>query len=83
VVARALLPLRRKPTRLLMCGLSSFNNANPNGTWQLFVADLSHGYDSQLVSWGMNITVAPEPAPWMLGMMGGLILVAGLKWKRK
>src|SRR2546421_386517 len=47
------------PTALL----SSFNGINPNGSWTLFLADMSGGAPSTLVSWGLDITSAvPEPA---------------------
>lgn len=42
--------------------LSSFVNKNPNGQWTLFIADLSSGERSTVVSWGMQITAVPEPA---------------------
>lgn len=42
--------------------LSSFNGGNPNGTWTLFLADLSAGGTGQLDSWSMDITTVPEPA---------------------
>jgi hypothetical protein len=35
--------------------LSSFKGLDPNGEWTLFVADLSAGNISTLVSWGLNI----------------------------
>src|SRR6185503_4737558 len=41
--------------------LSSFNALDPNGTWTLFIADLSSGDQSTLVEWGLDITAVPEP----------------------
>ena len=35
--------------------LGSFQGLDPNGQWTLFVADLSGGYTSTLVSWGLDI----------------------------
>ena len=46
--------------------LSSFNTGNANGTWTLFLADLSGGDVSTLVSWGLTISVVPEPTTWAL-----------------
>ncbi len=63
--------------------LSSFYNANPNGTWQLFVADLSSGDTSQLVSWGMSVTVVPEPQTLAFVGMGLMVFLAAGKLKRK
>jgi subtilisin-like proprotein convertase family protein len=35
--------------------LSAFNGLNPNGEWTLFIADLSSGGMSTLVSWGLEM----------------------------
>jgi subtilisin-like proprotein convertase family protein len=45
--------------------LSSFNGLNPNGSWTLFLADMSGGAVSTLQSWELDITgtaAVPEPA---------------------
>lgn len=55
------------PTALL----NSFNGTNPNGTWRLFLADLSNGEESQLVNWGLEITTIPEPGTLSLLALGG------------
>lgn len=58
--------------------LSSFDNANPNGTWVLFLADLSSGGQSTVVSWGLDITTAPEPSTMSLtglGLAGALMMI--------
>jgi subtilisin-like proprotein convertase family protein len=52
---------------------AAFNNADPNGTWTLFLADLSGGDQSSLVSWGLNISVVPEPVTYALGIFGGVL----------
>ncbi len=41
--------------------LSGFNGMNPNGTWTLFVADMSGGGVSTVTAWGRDITAVPEP----------------------
>ena len=46
--------------------LNLFNDRDPNGTWTLFLADLSGGGQSQLVSWNLQITTVPEPPVWAL-----------------
>lgn len=38
-------------------GLNVFNGHNANGTWTLFLADMSSGCASTLVSWGLDISV--------------------------
>jgi len=54
--------------------LALFNGIDPNGTWTLFVADMSSGGEGTLVNWGLNVTTAvPEPgagtlATWALGL---------------
>jgi subtilisin-like proprotein convertase family protein len=44
-----------------------------NGTWTLFLADMAGGDVSTLVSWGLDITVVPEPVTWALLVFGGLV----------
>jgi hypothetical protein len=57
----------------------SFNGSNPNtGTWTLFIADLSSGAQSQVVSWSLDITAVPEPVNVALGVFAGLFAVVGL-----
>jgi len=52
--------------------LSSFNGLSPDGTWTLFVADMAGGDTdtSTLVSWGIDITVVPEPGLLSLLLLG-------------
>ena len=52
-----------------------YNGVNPNGTWELFLADLSAGSKSKLSGWSLEITAVPEPITWALGIFGS---VAGL-----
>lgn len=58
--------------------LDSFNGLNPNGTWTLFLADLSGGETSTLVSWGLDIEAVPEPTTWALIGFGTIFLVSGV-----
>jgi hypothetical protein len=51
---------------------ANFQGLNPNGTWTLFVADLSSGAQSSLVSWSMDITAVPEPVNVALVLFGGV-----------
>ncbi|MFM2294366.1 MAG: Proprotein convertase P-domain, partial [Verrucomicrobiota bacterium] len=58
-------------------GSLAFGGANANGTWTLFLADLSGGDISTLVSWGMDISVVPEPITWALlafALVGGAMI---------
>lgn len=57
--------------------LGSFNGTDPNGGWTLFLADLSTGAQSQLVSWSLDIITVAEPSVWALGIMS-LGLLAGM-----
>jgi len=41
--------------------LSSFSGLDPNGTWTLFIADVSSGGESTLLNWSLKIGVVPEP----------------------
>src|ERR1035437_3050659 len=56
----------------------SYTGLNPNGTWTLFLADLSAGAQSQLVSWNLDITAVPEPVNVALGIFAGVFLVITL-----
>jgi len=51
--------------------LSNYYGSNPNGVWTLFLADLSGGGQSTLVSWGLSVVTVPEPQTWTL-FGGGL-----------
>ena len=51
--------------------LSVFNNMVPNGQWTLFIADMSGGGTSTLVSWGLTVVTVPEPQTWAM-VAGGL-----------
>jgi hypothetical protein len=60
----------------------ALNGLNPNGTWTLFVADLSPGGQSQLVSWELDITAVPEPVNVALGLSGVLFAgVTAARWR--
>jgi subtilisin-like proprotein convertase family protein len=54
--------------------LASFDGLNVNGTWTLFVADLSGGSVSTLQSWGleMDIVAVPEVETWVAAVLAGL-----------
>jgi subtilisin-like proprotein convertase family protein len=54
--------------------LSAFNGGNPNGSWTLFVADLSGGSQATVVNWGLTVTAVPEPSSCVIAMAGGLAL---------
>jgi hypothetical protein len=56
----------------------SYTGLNPNGTWTLFLADLSAGAQSQLISWELDITAVPEPVNVALGIFAGVFLVITL-----
>jgi subtilisin-like proprotein convertase family protein len=51
--------------------LSSFNTSSANDEWTLFLADMSGGDISTVVSWGLDIEVVPEPITCALGIFGG------------
>jgi subtilisin-like proprotein convertase family protein len=61
-------------------GLDSFVGANPNGTWVLFLSDLSGNNVAQLNSWTLNLETVPEPSVWALMALGA---VAFLKLRRR
>ena len=56
-----------------------FGGMNPNGDWSLVFADLSlGGGQSQITSWGLDITAVPEPVNAALACFGGLLGVTQL-----
>ena len=58
--------------------LSLFDTKNANGTWTLYLADLSSGSQSTVDSWSVDITAVPEPAHVALGIFGGVLALGGL-----
>lgn len=61
--------------------LTLFNNTLANGTWTLFLADLSGGGQSTLVSWGLTIVTVPEPQTWAM-LAGGATMLLALRRRR-
>ena len=53
--------------------LASFLSTNPNGSWSLFIADLSGGGVSTVSSWGlqMDIVAVPEVETWVAAALAG------------
>ena len=67
--------------------LASFYGTNPNGTWVLFLSDLSPGGISTLNDWSLTIdssTAVPEPSTLALGAIGAgiLLFVRRLFWPK-
>jgi hypothetical protein len=60
---------------------SSFAGTSGDGTWALFVADLSGGGQSTLVSWGLTVVTVPEPQTWAL-LGGGLAMLGWMRRRR-
>ena len=65
--------------------LAVFQGVPANGKWVLYCANLGIGDGpTTLVSWGVNVTVVPEPSPGELGAMAALVLfVARHRSKRR
>ena len=64
---------------------TALNSGSANGQWTLFLADMSAGSQSQLVSWDLNVSVVPEPVTYALGIFGGALalLVLGCRIARQ
>jgi len=62
--------------------LGTFSSLDGNGSWTLFLADLSAGNQSTIVSWSLDITTVPEPSTLALGAFG-LALIASRKLIRR
>jgi subtilisin-like proprotein convertase family protein len=65
-----------------VAGLSLFYGDLPSGNWTLFIADLSGGGQSTLVSWGLQIVTVPEPQSWVL-VAAGFAMLALLSYRRR
>ena len=81
--ARAVDPSVAVDTDARTAFLSAFNGLDANGTWTLFLADLSPGGSSTLISWGLEVTGIPEPGTWILFTLGGFgLLIASRTWRK-
>lgn len=58
--------------------LDDFNGLAGDGTWTLFLADLSVGGQTTVAGWGLEITAIPEPSSFVIFGLG-LLGVAGLR----
>ncbi len=56
-------------------GLDSFVGTNPNGTWILFIDDVSGGNTAQVNTWTLNVTTIPEPSMWALTALGAAAFI--------
>lgn len=56
--------------------LEGFQGVDPNGSWSLFLADVSSGGSSRLVSWGLDFTPIPEPHQYAMVIGAGLLAFA-------
>jgi len=56
--------------------LEGFQGIDPNGTWSLFLADVSSGGSSRLVSWGLDFSPIPEPHQYAMVIGAGLLAFA-------
>ncbi len=59
--------------------LDQFNGLDPNGTWNLFLADVDTGGISQLVSWSLNIdgtTSIPDAFSTIALLLAGVSFIA-------
>ena len=65
-----------------VAGLGNLSG-NATGNWELYFADLSPGGVSTVTSWGLGVTVVPEPVTVALGVFGVLLVGLGtVRWAR-
>ena len=58
--------------------LANLNGKSANGTWTLFLADMSGGSVSSVTGWGLDINVVPEPVTWAIIVFAGLVVAVQL-----
>jgi subtilisin-like proprotein convertase family protein len=61
--------------RLSLLGM--FNGMDPNGSWTLFIADVSPLGQGTLVNWGLQLTTVPEPGSALLLGLGLVLKLIG------
>ena len=60
----------------------AFGDMNPNGTWTLFLADVSvGGGQATLNDWNLTIAAVPEPGDTALWLFAGVILAGYGCWR--
>jgi subtilisin-like proprotein convertase family protein len=74
---RAVDPLLVLGTHPPTATLASFSGSDLEGAWTLFVADVSGGGEFRLDSWGIEVTIIPEPGSRLLLLSG----LGGLAWQ--
>lgn len=81
---REVSPFAVTDTNARTAHLSSFDGLDPDGGWTLFVADLSPGYETTVVRWGLTLTTVdavPEPSPLLAA--GVMAVIAMSRRKRR
>jgi subtilisin-like proprotein convertase family protein len=63
--------------------LGSFSGLDPNGTWTLFVADVSLGGISTFDSWGLQVVGVPEPSILVFTVVGSLALLLSARRSKR
>ena len=64
--------------------LSNLSGNHANGTWTLFLADMSSGSVSSVTSWGLDINVVPEPVTWAMIIFSSLAgMTAAVRWQHR
>jgi MYXO-CTERM domain-containing protein len=65
--------------------LGSLDGQDANGTWTLFVSDMSAGGQGTVVGWSLDITTTatPEPQTWVLAVAGIGLLAVWRKMNRR
>ena len=62
--------------------LSTLNGTDPNGSWTLFIADVSGGFTSTLNGYTVDVAAVPEPAETAL-VMGAILGLTALVLKKR
>jgi subtilisin-like proprotein convertase family protein len=78
---RAVDPATVLDTSPRTAGLDVFAGDPADGTWRLFVADMSNGAVHQLNAWTLRVTTIPEPGSAAL-LFAALASAAGLRRRR-
>ena len=62
--------------------LDAFLGADPNGTWNFYIADVASGSEGVIANWGLSVATVPEPGQLVSSALV-LLCAGGLVWRAR